>query len=197
VDRGSGINYNLHVNSKDTNGVIVRYYWDERSVFDSTTLPPERKTADSLFSRTIGAVEVNQGWPIWIYARDDDGLVRGGRFVVFADSAPRPIVAAYNSPAAPGKFSWSGLDAKDSLATEYRILVKKGSAPDTSATSPDTAKNWTPGSAAEFWYTPGNAKPFSWTYTPTQGTGTYFYQIVARDKRGTKSYSSNALNFDY
>jgi|GEM_PF-3947237 len=188
---GAGVKYYAKIHARDTNGTIQKYYWSNNPWPDSGTVTP----GDSLeYEVNIGTLHI--GIPKYIHVRDDDGLVRGGRFVVFADSAPRAITAAYSD--AQHKFSWSGLDAKDSLSTEYRILVKKGGAPDTSANSTDVAKDWTPGSV--FGYTEPayqGGPTFFWTYTPSQGNGKYFYQIIARDKRGTKSYSSNALNFDY
>jgi hypothetical protein len=194
VDNGAGKSYPIHINHSDTNGNVIAFFWNEA---DSSLA---HRTATDTIMRNIGILEVNHGWPMWIYGRDDDSLTRGGRFTVFADSAPRAITASYSD--ATGKFSWSGLDAKDSLATEFRILVKKGSQPDTSANSPDTAKDWTRADDPAFNYNAALPKPFSWTFTPANcasgQTCTYFYQIVSRDSRGTKSmgqYSSG--NFDY
>jgi len=127
VDKGSGINYNLHVRSKDTNGVIVRYYWDERETFDSTTA---NKTNDSLYTRLIGVNDINKGWPIWIYARDDDNLVRGGQFTVYADGPPprSEQVTPADASAVTGnvQFKWKRFDVHDKAETEYRVMYYKG-----------------------------------------------------------------------
>ncbi len=194
INNGYDKSYSIHINSYDTNGVNqkpVRYYWQGAGQpFDTTQAEQPgifRKTnQDTVVWPFTDMGTANQSRQLWIYGRDDDGLLGGGKFVVFADSAPRPMTATYNN--SQTKFQWSGLDAKDSLATEYRILVKKGSqlgAGDT--TAPFIAKDWTPGSDPAFSYTPANALPFTWIFTPIQGSGLYYFQIIARDKRGSIS----------
>ena len=98
------------------------------------------------------------------------------------------------------------MDFKDSLETEYRILVHRSgdggyNQPDSSRAA-DIAKDWTPGSASEFNYTPGANKPFSWEYAPSDcqsgTTCTYYYQIEARDARGSVTRGIFSLGtFDY
>ena len=206
VNNGTPNSYPLHINSYDTNGVNqkpIRYYWqDAVSPFDSNSTNPaldkEKTTIDST-TWPIRSGEANKGKTLWIYGLDDDGFLRGGQFVVFADSAPCAISSTSDPVAGGRKISWSGLDKKDSLATQFRILVKKGSQPDTSDNSPDIAKDWTAGSDPSFNYTPANLKPFSWIYTPPTGPqATYYYQIISRDPRGTKTAGQfSAGNFDY
>jgi hypothetical protein len=130
VDKGSGENYTLHVRSMDTNGVIQRFYWHEAATFDSTSGSCV-KTADSTRTRLIGALEVNHGWQSWIFARDDDGFVRGNRFVVFADSAP-PMPQPYNPVAGTldtVTLRWSNYDLKDGRdSTLFEVYVGYGGA---------------------------------------------------------------------
>lgn len=182
INNGVG-NYAIHINSRDTNGIIGKYIWNFTSALDSTTL---YSTPDSQYTKLFTGNDINKSLDMWIYGRDDDGLMRGGHFVVFADSAPRPIVGTYNS--AVHQFQWSGIDAIDSLSTMYRILVKKGTqlgASDTTAQF--IAKDWTAGSDPAFSYTATNPLPFTWVFTPPQGSGLYYFQIIARDKRGSIS----------
>jgi hypothetical protein len=192
VDKGAGYNYTLHVRSEDTNGVIVRYYWDERVAFDSTTLPPERKTSDSLFSRTIGSVEVNQGWPIWIYARDDDNLVRGGRFTVYADGPPprcEPVFPADES-AVSGivQFKWKRFDAHDKSDTEFRVMYYKGTAQPVAVNGMDFTKG------ISLNYTAADSS-FSTAATGLP-SGTLNWFVVAKDERGLQTVS-DTLWFDH
>lgn len=87
------------------------------------------------------------------------------------------------------------MDKKDSLDTEYRILVKKGSSLEESDTTEEfVAKDWTRGSDPEFGYdnTGSNPLPFSWTYIPDQGSGLYYFQVIARDARGSVSGGNNS-----
>jgi hypothetical protein len=185
VDKGYAQLYPIHINHFDTNGTFKRFYFNESA--DDTTLVGNAKQKDvDTIMRSFGINDIklpHDATPFWIYGRDDDGLISGGKFNVSADSAPKAITASYSD--AQHKFTWSGLDSKDSLATEFRILIKKEAPPDVSANSPDVAKDWTPGSAAAFNYTPANNLPFSWTYTPTLGPGLYYWRIQSRDRRGT------------
>jgi hypothetical protein len=188
INNGTGINknYPVHINHFDTNGTIVKYYWNSSNSIAGATVT----TTDTIMPVFTSMTPFN----LFIFGRDNDSLLSAstGSYVVFPDSAPRPITATSDPITGGRKLSWSGLDAKDSLTTEFRILVKKGSQPDTSANSPDVVKDWTPASDAVFAYTPANTNPFTLTYTPTGGTGTYYYQIIARDKRGTKGMGPNS-----
>lgn len=192
VDNGPGINYNLHVNSKDTNGTILRYYWDERGTFDSTTLSADRKTVDSVFSRTVGALEVNNGFPMWIYARDNDGISSGKQFIIFSDSAPPvpsligPGADTLYSSKQPVIIKWSGLDKHDGLFTEYAVLVN----PPGADTPEDTVQVF---KAAKQYVMDGNTV----TYTYSPGVpGVYSWRIITRDIQKTTT-SSAILQFSH
>jgi hypothetical protein len=179
INNGYGINYNVHVNSYDTNGTINRYYWSEAGSFDSTTAT---KTNDSHYSRLIGINDVNKGFPIWIYGRDDDQLMRGRQFVAFADSAPpTPDIVAANGDGGI-KIMWSGKDTKDGTATLYQILLKQGASP----TATDILQAFKAGST----YSAGDAG-YNFKLAFTSGTSglTYKYKVIAKDARGTISNS--------
>jgi len=175
--------YYYHPHYADTNGVIDTFYFGQTA----NMLTASKGKADSAIYN-VSDLTVNKGSARYVWIKDNDGLIRSGRFVVFADSAPRPITATSDAITGGRKFSWSGLDAVDSLATMYRILVKKGSqlaAGDTTASF--IAKDWTQGDDPSFGYNSADVFPFKWTYTPTQGSGAYYFQIIARDKRGSIS----------
>jgi len=187
----------LHDNVFDTNGVNnkpVRYYINEGSTFDSTSGSAIKSDNGEMLwyvSEALLHVPVK----VQFYVLDDDGFLRGGEFVVFADSAPGEIVAS-SDPVTGGRIiSWSGMDKKDSLDTEYRILVKKGNPISESDTTEEfIAKDWTRGNDPEFGYdnTGSNPLPFSWTYISDQGSGLYYFQVIARDARGSVSGGNNS-----
>ncbi len=180
INNGYGINYNVHINSYDTNGTISRYYWNEAGSFDSTTAT---KTNDSLYSRLIGINDVNHAFPIWIYGRDDDGLVRGRQFIAFADSVPPAPVTTIDKPTGQIRIGWIGKDVKDGNGTMFKILLKQGSAP----ASTDVLIDFTSGTSLS----PGqNGYDFSYTFIPSGGNGTYYYQVIAKDARGSISFNS-------
>jgi hypothetical protein len=186
INNGYGINYNIHINSFDTNGTISRYYWSEAGSFDSVAAT---KTNDSLYSRLIGINDVNHAFPIWIYGRDDDGLVRGRQFIAFADSAPPTPSVTFSISAAGGLINWRGKDGKDGNQTQYEILLKKGTTDPVEPT--DIISQYTAGSN----YAAATVGTFDFSFSfPTQGTGEYHCQVIAKDARGTISRSTVAIS---
>jgi hypothetical protein len=186
INNGYGINYKVHVNSYDTNGTINRYYWSEAGSFDSTTAT---KTNDSLYSRLIGINDVNHAFPIWIYGRDNDGLVRGRQFIAFADSAPPAPVVTFSISAGGGIINWRGKDAKDGNLTQYEILLKKGT------TDPVEPTNIISQYNAGVNYAAATVGGFDFSYSfITQGTGEYHCQVIAKDARGTISKSTVVIS---
>jgi hypothetical protein len=185
VDSGSGRNYSIHINSLDTNGTIGRYYWHEEAVFD-TTSGSCVKTDDSTRTRLISQAEMHYPLLSWIYGRDDDGLLGGKQFVVYADSVP-PAPTVTDQVAHPNvMISWSGMDAKDSAETQYKILCDKNNPPQEVISDFKAGKE----------YEDGGAFDFSFTFEPNQGSGVYYYQIIAKDARNSQNISSVAL-FNY
>jgi len=127
INNGTGVFYNVHVNSRDTNGTIKRYYWSEESSFDSNSVNTT-KTNDSLFLRRFSAGDIVVPPQMWIYGRDDDGLLRGGKFIVFADSAP-PAPTFFNQGTSSDSvvFKWEKKqDAHDGLKTKLQIYISQG-----------------------------------------------------------------------
>ena len=177
---GTSHPYTMTIHNQDTNGTIQRFYWSEDGSFDSTTAI---KTADSNRTRTFSQLELLGGIPTWVYGRDDDGLVRGGNFIVYADSAPPAPVTTVDKPTGQIKIGWIGKDVKDGNGTMYKILLKQGSAP----SSTDVLIDFTSGTSLS----PGlNGYDFSYTFIPSGGNGTYYYQVIAKDARGSTSFNS-------
>ena len=123
VDRGysgSAVKYYARVRAADTNGTIQRYYWSNNPWPDSGTVT----TGDSL-EYTVNILTLHQGLAQYIHVRDDDGLVRGGRFVVFADSAPPAPTFFQNGQSGDSVvLKWGKrMDAKDGMQTRVQIVT--------------------------------------------------------------------------
>jgi len=182
-----GGTYRLTTQASDSNGTIVRYYWDERETFDSTTLTADRKTPDPWFDRVVGTNDVDRSWFIWIYALDDDGFMRGGQYLIYADGAPvAPTLTApeadafFSSAGDPVPLEWTGFDHHDGTATEYAIMLKP-SGPDTPE---DTLHGFMPATS----YTLEN-DVVGFTFTP-ETQGIYTWRVIARDMHGLVTTSA-------
>lgn len=189
VDSGHGIDYNLHVNSMDTNGTILKYYWNEAGAgitgADSTDI-------DS-FPRRIGENDINDDFSMWIYALDDDGFLNGKQFTIFADSAPRQPQTVDDVNGSSVTIAWSGKDSKDQDNTLYSILLKNGGTPGDG----DTLVSFNAGNSVTF--EDGSdigGNDFKYVFTPADGNGTYNYRVIAKDARGTIVESADQ-NFYY
>ncbi|KMQ49394.1 Glycoprotein gp2 [Chitinispirillum alkaliphilum] len=193
VDNGltrTGVKYYAKVNAYD-NGTIERYYWANTKWPDTNTVT----TVDSL-EWNVDQARINNGVPQYIHVRDNDGLVAGKKFVIVADSAP-PVPSVTSDAVDEGrKLSWSGMDVIDSLDTEYRILIKKGSQlTESDTTEQYIVQDWRRG--GDFEFDGQKPSPFSFTFVPEDcesGTCTYYYRIMARDRHGSVSKSALANN---
>ena len=183
VDKQPGQNFTLHINSFDTNGVFTRFYWQETSPFD-TTSGSCVKTDDSTRTRSISQAEMHYALKSWIYGKDDDGLLGGKQFIVYADSVPVKPTIVEVPEGDSIKIMWSGKDFKDGDATQYRIILKQGAPPD----SADILVDFKPGTE----YLPGDSG-YERKYGYKAGTSglTYYYKVISRDARGSMIYSDN------
>jgi len=196
INNGVPASYKIHIKSYDTNGVNfkpVRYYWQDASVaFDSTITDPAIDKAKTNIDSTtwpFRSGEANKGKALWIYGRDDDGLLRGGEFVIFADSAPPAPVVTFSIGSAGGVINWRGKDAKDGNQTKYEILLKKGTIDPVEPA--DIISQYNAGAN----YSAATVGGFDFSYSfITQGTGEYHCQVIAKDARGTISKSTVVIS---
>ena len=176
--------YYIQVYSYDTNGINnlpMNWYWNSIASLTGATVTQK----DSLSISFTGVNPFPIGIPQirYIYARDNDSLLRGGQFVVYADSAPPTPLTTVDKPTGQIRIGWIGKDAKDGNGTLFKIIMKKGSAPAIT----DTLIDFTSGISLS----PGlNGYDFSYTFIPSGGNGTYYYQVIAKDARGATSFSS-------
>jgi hypothetical protein len=187
VDSGVGRSYPIRILHSDTNGMITNFFWNEAG----PTLG--RMTATDTIMRNIGLNDINASFPMWIYGRDDDGLTRGGRFMVFADSAP-PNITVYALPNADSiTIYWSGKDTRDGNQTEYLILLRENTNPDTSRAE-DILSNWKTGHRVS----DDISYDFMYRFKMVDNVPNkvFRYRVLARDKRLAISQSDIA-NFPY
>jgi hypothetical protein len=180
INNGVGVNYKIHINSRDTNGTIQKYIWNFNSTIDSSA---QFVTTDSQYTKIFTQIEMNQAQNIWIYGRDDDGLLRGGEFVFFADSAPPE--PSLGSPGISGdsvQFVWQNADAKDGDSTQFQILFDTSNPPTTVVKPFGTCKKL--GGLFYYWYHPA-------------ASGIYRFKVIARDARGTTSPSQVSSFFSF
>jgi hypothetical protein len=186
INNGAGANYKIHINSKDTNGVIQKYIWNFTNTIDSSA---QFVTPDSQYTKLFTSLEINQAQNIWIYGRDDDGLLRGNKFVLFADSAPPAPVVTFSISAGGGVINWRGKDVKDGNQTKYEILLKKGTTDPVEPT--DIISQYNAGAN----YAAATVGGFDFSYSfITQGSGEYHCQVIAKDARGTISKSTVVIS---
>jgi hypothetical protein len=184
---GSNATYYAHVNSYDTNGTIQKYYWSNNPWPDSGNV----ESLDSM-KFDIGKARINTGEEYYVYGRDDDGNVNGGRFIIFADSAPPPpSVFDREFVSDSVRLLWNRvLDKKDSLGTQVKIMITYGSAGE-----PDQVL--LPYQSASKFATSGpNSEYFSYTFKPGAQSGTSVrWRVWLKDARGSETAGSDVATF--
>jgi hypothetical protein len=186
IDSGVGRIYPIRINHFDTNGTISNYYWNEASASLG------RMTTTDTIMRTFGALEVNHGLNYWIYGRDDDSLLGGGKFVVFADSVPPAPQVSHIAGTDSITIYWSGKDAKDGDSTQYRILLKEGGEPDSTVPA-DILSDWKRGYKAS----DDSHYAYMIKFKVAHSVNNYYYQVHARDARGSVTVCTPGHNFSF
>jgi hypothetical protein len=188
---GTSHPYTMTIHNQDTNGTIQRFYWSEDGSFDSTTAI---KTADSNRTRTFSQLELLGGIPTWVYGRDDDGLVRGGDFIVYADSAP-PAPTFFNQGTSTDSvvFKWEKKqDTHDGLKTKLQIYISQGttSTPSTPLFSSTLPTLDDPRIGSE---TVGGIPCFTYKFKcPFSGAGRW--SVMLQDARGSQTLGNPSIS---
>jgi PKD repeat protein len=182
-------NYYYKPQYADTNGTIDTFYFGLNSNINQAT----KSTVDSALI-PVDLNNINKGSLRYIWVKDNDGIIRGRQITVFADSIPPAPQATYSSDGSQ-KIMWSGKDAVDGDATQFKILVKKGTSIDSTEENNPAyiVQDFKAGSL----YTVELNSKYSFIYTPTNGFGDYYYMVIARDARGSINRSSRALYFTF
>lgn len=159
----------IAIDTSDTNGQCKKYFWDWESYSDTTTFIPILKK--SIFPHTNNRVTVT--------AKDDDSLISEPfRFVVFPDELPSPINTTTDKAGDSVMIFWKGMDSFDSTSTQYRIIMKQGSEPD----STDVIQDFKAGN--EYQSSKNEDYKFMWVFKGGQKAKTYYYRVIARDRHG-------------
>jgi hypothetical protein len=172
----------MAVDTSDSNGQCVEFCWglDKDGINETNSTP---------FYTTDLQKNVLRELKVW--CKDDDSIKSEPLYCwVYPDAPPDTPVVTSDAIVGGRKISWTGKDFKDGNATQYKIIVKKGGSPDEAA---DIVQDFQPGTN----YDDGAPlKDFSYSYTPSGGTGTYYYRVIAKDARGSKA-PSTVNNFDF
>lgn len=195
IDSVTGTTYTIEVHAADTNGTILCYYWQETPSFDSSVSSCVKTDINSR-ERVFSQNDMHAPIKMWIKACDDDGVVGGKQFVIYADSVPPAPSVTHSVGTQKVKISWSGKDTKDKDNTQYQVVVKYGTAISPGdENNPDyIASAFRPGTEYE---SGGPEDDFSFTYTPSNGSGKYYYLVIARDARGSISKDNGEHSFNF
>ena len=172
----------------DTNGAVVLFSWDiSNGGYTETNHSP-------IFSSFGGTTDGH--YLLKVTGKDDDSLTSNTlQFYFSPHQPPPPIISNCDQVSGGRKLSWSGKDPVDSNATSYKIVIKKGAelAPGDENNSAYIVQTFKAGSQ----YASGAPNfDFSFTYTPPS-SGTYYYQIIARNSRFQMSRCAGLPNFFY
>ncbi len=177
------------VDTSDSNGYITDFEWDRRINGDvdyTSTIP-----------QLYRYFEPNEADSIAVRGKDDDGIwSEWVKFCVYPDAPPpAPTVYAIAPTADSISIYWKNKDVKDGDLTEYRVLVHQGAEPDSTVTG-DIVSDWKSGYRIDT--TEGYGYFFRFkTLTPSMPKVTYFYQVHARDARGSVNADAGNHTFSY
>jgi hypothetical protein len=190
----TGGNPTFTVDTIDSNGTIQKFFWDiyGDGVNDSTNIP--------YWTQFVPAGAATK---IVVTGRDDDQLISMPFAFYMYPDAPPPATTTTTSDAVASvrKIFWTGKDVKDGNATQYKLVIKKGSA--SSADSITVADESNPAYIVQDFragslYDSGSPNfDFSYTYAPTGGTGVYHYRIVSKDARGSLARNAGDQLFSF
>jgi hypothetical protein len=181
-------NYNLHISAFDTNGTFSQFYWSAASPYDTTSAI---KT-DSVMSQYISTNDINLGYKMAVFGKDDDGNMAGDTFWLYPDAPPpAPTINAVAGTDSVTIY-WLGKDVKDGNMTQYRVLLHNNSEPD-STMAADILSNWKSG------YRLSNLLQFDFMLKVkvAHSVNLYYYQVQARDARGSVTSSTTGHTFSY
>ncbi len=188
-----GGNINIPISSYDTNGTLKNYFWKFNAPFDTSSAT--QTGTDSIYRNyNIVAPLVNSGFQMAVFGKDDDGNVSGDTMWLYPDAPPpAPVINAVTASDSITIY-FKNKDAKDGNATQYQILVHDGSEPDSTLPA-DIQSNWKSG------YRVSDDSFYDYMFkfklpanTPKHG---YYYQVHARDARGSVTSSTIGHTFSY
>jgi len=167
----------VKINSTDTNGTLIKYYWD----WDEGFIPDDSTDISELKY----GIDTNDVHLIRAKTKDEDGLVTEElSFLVYPDAPPKAISITQDKLASVVNILWSGKDVHDGDLTEYRIIISQGS----TVNDVDIEVDFTEGINYESGSSYG--RDFMYVFSTGVSMAEYSYKIVARDQRGSIVESS-------
>jgi hypothetical protein len=192
VTPAGGGNDTLRISHYDTNGTIQTFYWAMSSISGLDTSHVYAKgSADSLVYN-IPQTSVNLSFQMAVFGKDDDGNVAGDTFWLYPDAPPpAPTINAVAGTDSVTIY-WLGKDVKDGNMTQYRVLLHNNGEPDSTITA-DILSNWKSG------YRVSDLPQFDFMLKVkvAHSVNLYYYQVQARDARGSVTPSTTGHTFSY
>jgi hypothetical protein len=148
-------------------------------------------SADSLVYN-IPQTSVNLSFQMAVFGKDDDGNVAGDTFWLYPDAPPpAPTINAVAGTDSVTIY-WLGKDVKDGNMTQYRVLLHNNGEPDSTITA-DILSNWKSG------YRVSDLPQFDFMLKVkvAHSVNLYYYQVQARDARGSVTPSTTGHTFSY
>lgn len=179
------------VDTADTNGKCVRFYWDwlDRGLKDTITTVP-------LLS--LHGLRIHEANRVTVICKDDDSLISNPfTFFVFPDEPPSAIRFPHRNDTSRGivTIKWrGGEDLRDGDNLLIKIVVKKKMGAELDSITIEDESNpayivsFKP--RKEYEYVPiKDGKEMIFTYKPDQGSGIYYYRVIAIDACNSVSRS--------
>ena len=182
----------LDISSMDSNGTIPNYYWDYYGPNFDTLDGGIIKNSTPFDTLQVLPPSMNNAMKMAVFGKDDDGNVAGDTFWLFPD-APPPAPTLHDAETVDSvTIYWKGKDVKDGDQTQYRVLVHNNNEPD-SAIPADILSNWKSGYLASDL----SQYDYMFKFKVAHSANLYYYQVHARDARGSITSSTTGHTFSY
>jgi hypothetical protein len=176
----------------DSNGTIPNYYWDYYGPNFDTLDGGIIKNSTPFDTLQVLPPSMNNAMKMAVFGKDDDGNVAGDTFWLFPD-APPPAPTLHDAETVDSvTIYWKGKDVKDGDQTQYRVLVHNNNEPD-SAIPADILSNWKSGYLASDL----SQYDYMFKFKVAHSANLYYYQVHARDARGSITSSTTGHTFSY
>ena len=181
-------NYVIRAHANDSNGTLKKFYWSFSTPF---SLISADSTADSSVTHYISTNDINTGYQMAVFGKDDDGIIGADTFFLYPDGPPPApdTVSPIKNTVIPNGTSvtlqWKNEDKHDKANTLFQVIywtdqtdsVKVGFKPGTDYVIQTT----------------NNINYYSCTFTPTfPSTKVVFWKVIAKDMLGAEKSSADS-----
>ncbi len=176
----------------DTNGTFQQFYWNFFGPPYDTNVAAQYKTISDSVSQSFTAPSVNVAQTLAVYGKDDDGNVAGDTIWYYPD-APPPAPTLHDAETADSvTIYWKNKDVHDGSLTQFRILLHDNNEPD-SLISGDIISNW----KSSYRVSDLGIYDYMFRFKGVHSVNLYYYQVHARDARGSVTPSTTGHSFSF